>query len=350
MIRILVVDDSPTVRELLTAILDSEPDFQVVGQARDGIEAVAMATRLQPDIVTMDVRMPRCDGLEATKEIMARAPMPILVVSSGVSDQEVQLSLDATRAGALMVMAPPGDPHAAGFEARRDQLVSMVRAMASVKVVRRWPSQEGAPRVPLPTPAPRVAVQRSTGIVAITASTGGPAALQRVLMDLPRDYPAPILIVQHIARGFMPGLCGWLKGRCDLRVRIASEGELLEPRTVYLAPDDVHLGVRGGDRVLLSATPPIGGFRPSATFMFESVARSHGARAVAVVLTGMGRDGVAGLGAVRAAGGLVLTQDEASSVVYGMPREATLAGLSDMELPLARIAERLIEITPRTHG
>ena len=348
MIRILVVDDSPTVRELLVTILDGEPDFHVVGQARDGIEAVAMAVRLLPDIVTMDVRMPRCDGLEATKEIMARAPVPILIVSSGVSDQEVHFSLDATRAGALMVMAPPGDPHAAGFEARRDQLVSMVRAMASVKVVRRWPAQAAPPRAPAVTP--RIVAEHSTGIVAITASTGGPAALQRVLMDLPRDFPAPILIVQHIARGFMPGLCGWLKGRCDLRVRIASDGEMLEPRTVYLAPDDFHLGVRGTDRVLLSAAPPIGGFRPSATFMFESVAQSHGARVVAVVLTGMGRDGVAGLGAVRAAGGLVLTQDEASSVVYGMPREARLAGLSDMELPLARIAERLIEITPRTQG
>jgi two-component system chemotaxis response regulator CheB len=279
---------------------------------------------------------------------MARAPVPILIVSSGVSDQEVHFSLDATRAGALMVMAPPGDPHAAGFEARRDQLVSMVRAMASVKVVRRWPAQAAPPRAPAVTP--RIVAEHSTGIVAITASTGGPAALQRVLMDLPRDFPAPILIVQHIARGFMPGLCGWLKGRCDLRVRIASDGEMLEPRTVYLAPDDFHLGVRGTDRVLLSATPPIGGFRPSATFMFESVAQSHGARVVAVVLTGMGRDGVAGLEAVRAAGGLVLTQDEASSVVYGMPREARLAGLSDMELPLARIAERLIEITPRTQG
>jgi two-component system chemotaxis response regulator CheB len=308
-----------------------------------------MAVRLRPDIVTMDVRMPRCDGLEATKEIMARAPVPILIVSSGVSDQEVQLSLDATRAGALMVMAPPGDPQAPGFAARREQLVSMVRAMASVKVVRRWPSQV-APPPRAPAATPRGGEECSTGIVAITASTGGPAALQRVLMDLPRDYPAPILIVQHIARGFMPGLCGWLKGRCDLRVRIASDGEVLEPRTVYLGPDDVHLGVRGNDRVLLSPTPPIGGFRPSATFLFESVAESHGARAVAVVLTGMGRDGVAGLGAVRAAGGLVLTQDEATSVVYGMPREARLAGLSDMELPLARIAERLIEITSRTHG
>lgn len=347
MIRILVVDDSPTVRELLVTILEAEPDFQVVGQARDGVEAVTMAVRLHPDIVTMDVRMPRCDGLEATKEIMARAPVPILVVSSGVSDPEVQLSLDATRAGALMVMAPPGDPQASGFEARREQLVAMVRAMASVKVVRRWPGQAAASA---PVPAPRAAAEHSTGVVAITASTGGPAALQRVLMDLPRDYPVPILIVQHIARGFMPGLCGWLKGRCDLRVRIASEGETLEPRTVYLAPDDVHLGVRGSDRVLLSPAPPIGGFRPSATFLFESVAQSHGSRAVAVVLTGMGRDGVAGLGAVRAAGGLVLTQDEASSVVYGMPREARLAGFSDMELPLSRIAERLIEITPRTHG
>lgn len=345
MIRLLVVDDSPTVRELLVAILDAEPDFQVVGQARDGLEAIAMAVRLRPDLITMDVRMPGCDGLEATKEIMARAPVPILIVSSGASDQEVQLSLDATRAGGLMVMAPPGDPHAPGFEARREQLIAMVRAMAGVKVVRRWPSRDLAERV---ESAPsRVAMERTTGIVAMTASTGGPAALQRILMDLPRDFPAPILIVQHIARGFMPGLCGWLEGRCDLRVRIASDGEPLEPRTAYLAPDDFHLGVRGHDRILLSGVPPIGGFRPSASFLFESVARSHGASAVAVVLTGMGRDGVAGLPALRDAGGLVLTQDEASSVVYGMPREARLSGFSDAELPLSHMAGRLVELTLR---
>ncbi len=348
MIRLLVVDDSPTVRELLVAILDAELDFQVVGQARDGLEAIAMAVRLRPDLITMDVRMPRCDGLEATKEIMARAPVPILIVSSGASDQEVQLSLDATRAGGLMVMAPPGDPHAPGFEARREQLIAMVRAMAGVKVVRRWPSRDLAERI---GSAPsRVAMERTTGIVAMTASTGGPAALQRILMDLPRDFPAPILTVQHIARGFMPGLCGWLKGRCDLRVRIASDGEPLEPRTVYLAPDDFHLGVRGHDRILLSGAPPIGGFRPSASFLFESVARSHGASAVAVVLTGMGRDGVAGLPALRDAGGLVLTQDEATSVVYGMPREARLAGLSDAELPLSHVAGRLVELTLRVNG
>lgn len=328
----LVVDDSPTVRELLAGVLEEDPELRVVARARNGQEAVELAERLLPDVITMDIHMPVMDGLEATKEIMVRAPTPIVVVSAAATRSDVTLSLDATRAGALMVMPALGDPYAADFDARRDELVSMVKAMARVKVVRR----RG------PRPAPRVAAGRGrVRLVAMATSTGGPAALQQVLRDLPRDFPVPVLVVQHIAPNFIEGLCRWLASSCDLRVRVARHGEAMEPRTVYIAPDDRHLGANGAGEIVLSDAAPVDGFRPSATHLFRSVADSHGASAAAVILTGMGRDGVDGLRDLRAAGGHIVAQDEATSVVYGMPREAVRAGLADAVLPVQEIAAKL---------
>lgn len=339
MIRVLVAEDSPTVRELLVEILESDPGIQVVGQAKNGQEAVELAERLRPDLITMDIHMPLLDGLEATKEIMVRAPTPILIVSSAASQRDVELSLSATRAGALMVTGPPGHPLSQGFDERRRQLVSLAKSMAQVRVVRHW--RQGAR--PAPRRHARTNPTAEVRLIAIAASTGGPAALQRVLAGLPRDFAAPVLVVQHIAPGFVDGLCTWLKASCDLRVRIAVAGARLEPRTVYLAPDDRHLGVGGDATVQLSAAPPIGGFRPSANFLFDSAARSFGASTVAVILTGMGSDGVQGLRSVHEAGGHVLAQDESSSVVFGMPGEAVRAGVVDAVLPIGEIAPRLVE-------
>jgi two-component system chemotaxis response regulator CheB len=181
-------------------------------------------------------------------------------------------------------------------------------------------------------------------IVLVGASTGGPAALRRILMDLPRDFEAPILIVQHIAHGFVEGLASWLNVGCSLHVKVSEEGEVLQPRTVYLAPDDRHLGLRSDGRALLSDRPAIGGFRPSATFLFETGAEAYGARAIALILTGMGSDGVAGLRPLHDAGARVLAQDERSSVVYGMAQEAVKAGVVDHILPLEMMATKLVEL------
>ncbi|MBX6364091.1 MAG: chemotaxis-specific protein-glutamate methyltransferase CheB [Gemmatimonadetes bacterium] len=338
MIRVLVADDSATVRELLVAALEADPDVEVVGRARDGEEAVDLAVRLRPDVITMDVHMPGMNGLEATREIMVRAPTPIVIVSSAADPADVSLSLDATRAGALMVMPALGEPLAAGFNERRAELVGMVKAMAEVRVVRRHPRRPaGPPR------SPTRAARGRTELVAIAASTGGPAALHCILRMLPRDFAAPILVVQHIAPNFIEGLCAWLASACDLRVKLARQGEALTPGTVYLAPDRRHLGTSADGKIVLSDGEPLSGFRPSASHLFGSVARSHGSAAGAVILTGMGRDGVDGLHAVRAAGGRILAQDQATSVVYAMPREAVDAGLADAVLPLAEIAPRLVQ-------
>ncbi len=339
-IRVVVAEDSLTVRELLVEILESDPAFQVIGQATTGAEAVDLATRLRPNLIAMDIHMPVMDGLEATQEIMVRAPTPIVLVSASVSRQDAALSFDALRAGALMILAKPHDPASPQFDGCREHFLAMLKAMAQVKVVRRWPSRRPRP----PVAAERGAAAVPIRLVALAASTGGPAALQQLLVALPADFPVPIVVVQHIATGFVAPLAEWLNTGCNLRVKVVEHGERLLGRTVYLAPDNRHLGVSSELQAQLSDSPLIGGHRPSGTYLFESVARACGWSAAAVILTGMGADGVAGLDALKAAGGYVIAQDEATSVVYGMPGEAVAAGLADVVLPIEEIAPRLVEL------
>lgn len=340
MIRVVVAEDSRAQRALLVSILESDPAIRVVGEAADGPQAVEMTLRLRPDLVTMDVHMPRLDGLEATREIMVRAPTPIVVVSSSVRPDDIALSLRATEAGALAAVAKPESPASPRFDEDRAQLVAMVKAMADVKVVRRWSGRREPDAPAVPTPAPRVPVR----LVALAASTGGPVALQTILSALPASFPVPVLAVQHLSRGFVEVLARWLGSAAGLRVKVAEAGERLLPGTVYLAPDDLHLGAGSDGSVELSAAPPEEGFRPSASHLFRSAAAVYGDSLLAVILTGMGSDGVRGLRAAHAAGALVLAQDEGSSVIYGMPGEAVRAGVVGAVLPLHAIGPRLAQL------
>jgi two-component system chemotaxis response regulator CheB len=334
-IRVLVVDDSPTSRLLLVEILRADDEIEVVGQAADGVEAVEMVKRLRPDIVTMDVQMPRLDGFAATKRIMVESPTPILITTS-VDPRAVSVSLEAVRMGALAVQAKPDDPLAPGFDEEARELVRQVKAMSRVKVVRHY--DLARPRVPAAHAASAAVLHDVPAeVIAIAASTGGPAALHRILTTLPRDYPVPILLVQHISRGFGPGFADWLDKASPLRVKMAEEGEALRPATVYVAVDDHHLCLSPSRRIHLSTAPAVGGFRPSGTVLFESVAAAFGSRAVAVILTGMGRDGVDGLRAIRRAGGRTIAESEATAIVYGMPAAAVHAGLADFILPLDEV-------------
>ena len=350
MIRVLVAEDSPTARMLIVNMLESDPELRVVAQAANGIEAVEMAERLRPDLITMDVQMPEMDGLTATQAIMSRFPTPIIVVSSQADLRQAELSLEATRAGALIVLPKPVGPTAPGFAAQRDQLISMAKAMSKVKVVRRWSSTGGATVTPKSVPriVDRSPTRVRTQLIAIGASTGGPAALRDILAALPADFPVPILVVQHIAKGFVGPLAHWLSGAGPVRVNVAGERDVLRPATVYLAPDDHHLGVRvspdGTFVTALSQAPPIGSFRPSANHLFQSAANAIGKALTAVILTGMGDDGVKGLANVRAVGARIIAQDEASCVIYGMPREAVRAGLVDIVSPLSDVAGHLMQV------
>jgi two-component system, chemotaxis family, protein-glutamate methylesterase/glutaminase len=342
MLRVLVAEDSPTDQELLVAVLESDSEIRVVGRADDGMEAVELARRLRPDLVTMDIFMPRLDGFEATREIMISAPTPIMLVSSSAGGREVELSMKAMEVGALTVVAKPGHVRAPGFDEERARFLATVKAMSQVRVVRRWPDRGS------PTAAVRARAARPSNgtprLIAIGASTGGPAAVRRILGDLPNDLPVPVLVVQHMARGFTAGLVSWLGTSCGLPVKIAQHGEPLVGGTVFVAPDDSHLALME-NTIDLTVHPELPeAFQPSANVLFESVARAYGSGVLAVILTGMGSDGVKGLQAVRAAGGMVLAQDEATSVIYGMPREASMVGAVNEELPLDEIGPRLTQL------
>jgi two-component system chemotaxis response regulator CheB len=338
-VRVLVAEDSATAREALLAIFARDPDIEVIGVAKDGGEAVALTQRLRPDIITMDIHMPVLDGYEATRRIMAEAPTPILVVSSSVSAIDAHASLNALRAGALGLCEKPSIGDGAAAAEEQSRFLETVRALADVKVVRRSRVATRERR--------DVADRRGelSAIVAIATSTGGPAALAQLVAALPADLPIPVLAVQHNTRGFMPALAGWLNSAGNLRVRIAAHGERPESGVLYLAPDDHHLGIDGQRRIALDTRAPIGGFRPSATFLFESVGRAYGPSALAVMLTGMGSDGVDGLRRLRETGGRVLAQDEASSVVFGMPRAAIAAGVVHDVVALEDLPRLICEAT-----
>jgi two-component system chemotaxis response regulator CheB len=352
-IRVLVVDDSASVRELLSRVLRADGQFDVVGTAQDGQEAVAMTARFRPDVVTMDLHLPKLNGVLATRRIMAETPTPVVVVSSSVEQKEIGLAFEALQAGAVTVLEkPPGPEHPRHAAAIRE-LVTTIRVMAQVKVVRRW-ATAGLNAHPTPTspstsqlrpwaasqpPAqPGHPRRRRPLAVLIAASTGGPQAIQKVLRGFGADLPIPVLMVQHINDGFAAGMAEWLSTSCPLPVRIAEHGEMPSAGVAYLAPGNRHLLVTRRGALALSSAPPVGGFRPSGTLLFESASQYYGADAVGVLLTGMGEDGAVGLAALHDAGATTIAQDEASSVVYGMPAAAVALGAAEHVLPLTEIA------------
>ena len=377
MIRVLVVDDSHSARLLLVTLLQGDPEVEVVDDVGDGESAIASARRLRPDVITMDIEMPGMDGLEATARIMNEIPTPIVIVSSSVSPRDMASSFAAMKVGALVALPKPGSAADSRAADDRRTFVSTVKAMSRVKVVRRWsgssraitdggapPQQQfgrhiGAPhnqssaaatepaRLSRPLGRPGNSHPQHVSLVALAASTGGPTALQRVLSPLPTFFPVPIVVVQHIARGFNAGFASWLDGECALRVKLATAGETLEPGTVYIAPDDSHLAVLANRKVELLSTDPVNGFRPSASVLFASAADAYGTAIVAVIMTGMGSDGVSGLRRVASKGGYVIAQDEESSLIYGMPGEAVSAGVVDISLPLNTIAPHLLRLATR---
>jgi two-component system chemotaxis response regulator CheB len=332
-INVLVVDDSPIIRQILVSMLQSEPGLQVVGQARDGEEAVELAAQLQPDVITMDICMPRMDGLQATEQIMKTTPRPIVVVASSVYDEDLHVAFDAVAAGALTVVEKPKGLSPADYEAVREQLVTTIRRMAAVPVSESKPEHEHA--------------RPDVELIALSASAGGPGVLHQILGALSGDLPIPIVIVQQITRGFVQGLAYWLDDVTALKVAVAKDNERITAGRVLIAPENLHMTIQDGGIVRLDDSPPLKGARPSATRLFDSVAKTFGAAAVGVVLTGMGEDGIAGLTALQLAGGRIIAQREESCLVFGTPKAAIKRGIVNQVLLPGEIATVLNRLDGR---
>jgi two-component system chemotaxis response regulator CheB len=337
-----VAEDSAVVARVLVDVLRTDPDIDVVGVAGDGVEAVELAKSLKPDLITMDVRMPRMDGLVATRKIMEEAPTPIIVVSASVNVQDMNITFEALRAGALEIIEKPRGVGHKDYEAVRGRLIRAVKAMSEVKVVRRMTEA----RLRRPSRLPRAVLRgKERGrVVLVGSSTGGPAALEKIFKRLPADFSAPVLVVQHIAPGFVGGLAEWLNQGSSLAVKVAQTGEKPAAGTVLFAPDDCHMEIGRDGLISLDDGPPERGHKPSIDRLFAAAARAWGPRCVGVLLTGMGTDGVLGLGEIKRGGGAALVQDESSSVIYGMPREAVAAGVVDKELPLEQLAAEIVSL------
>ncbi len=327
-VRVLVADDSELFRQLLARVVAADPGFEVVGTAEDGRAAAALVGALHPDVVTMDLEMPDADGFSGIARIMAETPTPILVLTARRAEA---VAFRALSLGALDLLEKPAA--GADLDAYAGELLARLRLLAGVKVIRHPRGLRGRAAAPGPP-------ERRADLVVIGASLGGPRALATLLRALPAGFRAPIAIVQHIADGFTAGLAGWLAQESRLEVREARDGDPLRAGLVLLAPSGRHLLV-GQGVARLSDAAPVETFRPSVTPLFASAARSYGARACGVLLTGMGRDGAEGLRLLRAAGAPTLAQDEATSAVFGMARAAIELGAVERVLALEEIPRAL---------
>lgn len=331
-LRLVIVNDSATIRAALRRAFAGIPDVEVVGEAKDGAEAVTVVAAHRPSVVVMDIVMPVMDGYAATRQIMATCPTPIVLVSSVVNPRDARVAMEALRSGALAIVeALPAitDP---GYELRRDALLHTLRSMSLVRLDR-FRLDPGAARAA----PPLLGADRGVAAIGIAASTGGPNAVVELLRLLPPGVMPPLLIVQHIARGFADGFARWITEASGHPAAVAVDRNPAARGEVYIAADDRYLGLDASLRLVVSDAPQVGLFRPSGNYLFESLARALGHRARGVVLTGMGDDGADGAVALRRSGGRVAVQDEATSVVYGMPRAALERGGADVVLPLLQI-------------
>lgn len=343
LIRVLLVDDSLLTLTILKRILARAPEIQVVGTATNGRQAFDMIPSLQPDVICTDLHMPVMDGLELTRAVMAKYPRPILVLSVSVQKGQVSTIFKLLEAGAIEVMAKPLGEE--GIESGLDaqELIRNIKILAGVVVIRKHPSH------------PNATASRSDNhlslidtvqphVIGIGASTGGPQAIQKILTHLPSNLPVPVICVQHMSEEFMQGLVDWLAPQCRLNIKTAETGLKPQPGCVYFPPGDSHLIVDSHGRLECTKAPVYNDHRPSISVTFTSLAQHYGNRASGVLLTGMGNDGVEGMLSIAQRGGITIAQDEQSSIVFGMPKEAIAADAARYVLPLHNIAPTLVKL------
>ena len=361
--RVLIVDDSAFMRKVLETIFNADEQLQVVGHAKDGREAVSLAESIKPDVITMDINMPHVDGLQATAEIMTTNPRPIVIVSSE-SKEGAASTLRALELGAIEFVGKPSSAIDLDMQSVREELLRKVRMACKVRVVRtasRLASKlqetsgtRARAQAPVsPRPAPTSGLDQRFPVVVLAASTGGPATVMRIAPGFTRDFPAAVILVQHMPAAFTTQYAAQLAEFTEVRVKEAEANESLQPGTLYICPGGQHLRVTATGRIQLDGTSGrIDGYLPNIDVTLESVAAYAGPLSIAGVLTGMGNDGANGAKAIKAAGGLVLAQDEATSVIFGMPAEAIKAGAVDQVLGIddiyAAIEKRVLSICRQT--
>ena len=380
-IRVLLVEDSPVAIIILKRILTSCPDIEVVGTARTGLEGLQMIPLAKPHVICTDLHMPQMNGLEFTIEVMANCPRPILVISASVQPENKQNVFELLAAGAIDVFPKPRAGVSGNYETIKQELITKIRVLSGVSVftlrrkrnlnqiqstptpaqkssfsnVRAFPDLKFIPKMSSPKAPEKALVTpfakndspkhswQGYKIVTIGASTGGPQALQTILTQLPPNFPAPVICIQHISQGFLQGLVDWLGRECHLPVKIAPCGQVPKPGHIYFTPEAKHLEFDRLGKFIYSSAAPYSGHRPSVTVTFNSIANYYGRSAVGILLTGMGRDGADGMQAISHSGGLTIAQDELSCVVFGMPKEAIALGAAAHILPIKEIAPLLVD-------
>ena len=351
-IRVMIVEDSQVVREFLEFLIGRDPRLTVVASVASAEQALEKLHEVRPDVISLDIRLPGMNGLEATGRIMAERPTPIVVCSASVNDEDLNISMNALRAGALAVVEKPVGTNHQDYQLLAERLCTQLVLMSKVMVVRQRLGRglKFAATPPDAGPAMQpAAVQRGGAVrprfqaLGIVASTGGPNALSQILGSLDKQFPLPILLVQHITASFLEGFVHWLNSICPLSVTVARAGEVPQRGHIYVAPVERHLALSPTGIQLIDAEP-VSSQRPSGTVLFRSMARSLGPAALAALLTGMGDDGAIGLKEIRDAGGHTIAEHESTAVVYGMPGVAVRLGAACEVLPLDEIAARIREL------
>ena len=342
-IRVLIIEDSAVIREFLCYIIGRDPRLAVAAAVESAEAALKILDRVSPDVISLDIRLPGMNGLEATRRIMSRRPTPIVVVSASVEAEDLKITMSALQAGALAVVEKPLGSTQSQYESLAERICTQLAIMSQVQVVR-----QRFPRGRRPAPAPAKPLPNSYRVLAVAASTGGPNALMVLLSGLGKDFPLPIAVVQHITPSFLAGFASWLASVCPCPVELVAGRQAMAPGRVYMATADRHLRVEQGC-VRVDAGDPVCAQRPSATVLFESMAQSLGPHALGALLTGMGEDGAEGLLAVHQAGGFCIAEDASTAVVNGMPAAAARLGAAHELLPLPAIAPRIVELISN-HG
>ncbi|MEE8319262.1 MAG: chemotaxis-specific protein-glutamate methyltransferase CheB [bacterium] len=343
MIKVLVVEDSAVVRDLLVHILHSDPDIEVVGTAGNGEEALKFVKRKRPDLILMDIHMPVMNGLEATRRIMESIPVPTVIVTSSFTENSVDKTFRAMEAGALGVLQKPQGIFHEDYEKNVEDIISAVKLLSEIKVIKRTKDGREEPLEWSPKTIKRKKVPR-IDIITIAASTGGPPAIKRVLSELGKDLTVPVLIVQHIAQGFLEGFVNWLGASTGLPLHQGHHGTMVVPGNVYIAPCDVNMGISKRGKIIIDSEDDGRVQKPSASYLFNSVKEHYADAALGVILTGMGKDGAEELKKMRDKGSVTIAQDKETSVVFGMPGEAVQLDAAEYILPLGSIGPKIREL------